>query len=636
MHRISRVDTRAKSGLFVFALLCLGSLLTACFGNSHPNRVNSITLSPGSGKIAVGQTLQFNGTATTNSGQTLTGNNAGASWTSSNAAVATVDQNGVATGVGQGTATITATVDTGGGPVTGTATLTVTPAVLASINVSPATPSVATGQTQQFTATGIYTDNSQQAIASAAWSSSSTSVATINSGGLATAVAVGTTTITATANGMSGTTTLTVVPPPPSLVSIAVTPANPSVTSGSTQQFMATASYSDGSTQTLSSANWASSASAVATIDANGFATAGSVGATTITATASGISGSTGMTVTAASSNTYIGTQSPGDLWTLTVDDAGDSFTAMNLSTTLSYQGTFATLPNGFYSTTITSSSDPNLPAGTNGYALEVPGVALVISLGGSSDQPIASIVPGPCPIIANSLTGDLINLGKSTYDSTSSESYAVVTGTQTESDYNFTVESYLLDGTLRASQSGPLPSPGTCSNGVITVPNIPDSSGGTSTTTAVAAPNGLYVLDLGRDSLSDTGKGGAVGTTTNIGSSGISSALGLNYLGFLFKRNSSPITTFVGFGPGSGTSITGGSYANPTTDPFSAHGTDVAINLSGTNSNGFLQGTVTDSNGTHTPFVAVITNSGGKYFLFGITTDTNSTQPYAIVLVQQ
>lgn len=617
-------------------LLAALTLLAGCGGSSHPNRITSITLSPGTASIAAGQTQQFNGTASTNSGQTITNDNSAGTWSSSNTGVATVNASGLATAVGAGTATITATVQTGAGSVSGTATLTVTPAALASITVSPSAPSVTAGQTQQFSATGVYTDSSQQALSSATWTSSNTSVATIDNSGLATAVAAGTTTITATSNGISGTATLTVTAPAPTLVSIAVTPANPSVSAGSTEQFAATGTYSDGSTQTLTSVTWASSATSVATIDAAGLANAVAAGSTTISATANGVSGSTTMTVTAAGTNSYVGTQSPGDLWTLSVNDAARTFTATNVSASLNYSGTFTALPNGFYSTTITSSGDTSLPTGTNGVALEVPGVALVISLGGASDKPIAAIVAGQCPTISGTLNADLINLGKSTYDSTMSESYAAVAATQSGSNYDITVDSYLLDGTLRTGGSGPLPDPGTCSNGVITVPNVPQDTGGVATVTAVAAPDGLYVLDLGRDSITGTGKGSAVGTTTNITASQISTAMGLNYLGFVFKRNESPITTFVGFGPGSGTSISGGAYANLATDSFSAHGTDITIDLPGLNSNGFLQGTVTDSNGTHTPFVAVITNSGGKYFLFGLTTDTGTSEPYAIVLSQQ
>jgi uncharacterized protein YjdB len=619
--------------LLLLVLTCF--VWYGCGTKSHPNRLNSITLSPTSATIAVGQTQQFSGSGTTNSGQTVTGT--GASWASSNISVATVDQNGLATAVGVGTTTISATVQTGGGPVTGSATLTVTAAVLQSITLSPATPSVTAGTTQQFTATGVYSDNSQQTLTSVTWTSSNTSVATINGSGLATTLSAGNTTITASANGVNGSTTLTVTTPTLALVSIVVTPASPSVTAGTNQQFTATGVYSDSSQQTLTSAAWTSSNSNVASINSSGLASASSVGSATITASASGINGSTAMTVTAASANSYVGTQSPGDLWLLSLDDSAKTFSATNQSASLTYSGTFTVLPSGFYKTSITTSNDSNLPAGTNGYAMEVPGVALVISLGGSTDKPIAAIVPGPCPTISSTgLNADLINLGHSSYDSTTSESYAAVSATQSGANYNFTVDSYLLDGTLRTTSSGPLPNPGTCTNGVITVPRVPDASGGTSNVTAIAAPNGLYVLDLGRNSITNNGKGGAVGTTTIVDPTQLSTAMGANYLGFLFKRNSTPITTFVGFGPGSGTAITGGTYVNQDSDPFDAHGTTITINLPSVNGEGFLQGTVTDPNGTHNPFVAVITNSGGQYFLFGITTDTSSTTPYAIVLAQQ
>ena len=535
------------------AVVALAALAGCSKSNSHPNRINSITLSPASATIAVGQTEQFNGTATTNGGQVITGNS-GATWASSNTAVATVDPNGLATGVSAGNTTITATVQTGGGPVTGSASLTVTAPTLASILVSPSDPSISTTQTEQFTATGSYSDNSQKALASANWSSSDTTVATIDNSGLATPATTGSTIITASSEGVSGNTTLTVT--------------------------------AAGQSQTA---------------------------------------------------NSYVGTQSPGDLWLLTVDDAAKTFTAANQSASLSYAGTFSALPNGFYKTTLTSSTDSALPVGTNGYAMEVPGVALVISIGAGADKPIAAIVSGECPMISGTLTGALINLGKSTYDATSSESYASFSATQSGSNYNLSELSYLLDGTLRSSQSGPLPNPGTCSNGVITVPNVPTGSGGASTVTAIAASNGLFILDLGRDSITGNGRGGAVGTSTPIDASQMSVAMSQNYLGFLFKRNSTPITTFVAFqaSPGSGSSLTGGAFTNLDTDAFVAHADDITISLPGANSNGFLEGTVTDANGTHSPFLAVLTSNSGKYFLFGITTDTSTTTPYAILLAQ-
>ena len=82
---------------------------------------------------------------------------------------------------------------------------------------NPTNPSIILGTTEQFTAIGIYSDNSTKDITtSVTWSSSAESVATISnaagSNGKATSVAAGTTTITATSGNISGSTTLTVTP----------------------------------------------------------------------------------------------------------------------------------------------------------------------------------------------------------------------------------------------------------------------------------------------------------------------------------------------------------------------------------------------------------------------------------------
>jgi len=89
--------------------------------------------------------------------------------------------------------------------------------------------------------------------------------------------------------------------PPPTLTSIAVTPTNPAILTGATQSFTATGTYSDSSTQNLTSqVTWASSSTAVATINAGGLATGVSPGSTTISATSGSVSGNTVLTVNAA------------------------------------------------------------------------------------------------------------------------------------------------------------------------------------------------------------------------------------------------------------------------------------------------------------------------------------------------
>ena len=182
---------------------------------------------------------------------------------------------------------------TGGGSLNYCIYGTGTGATLTNITVAPANPSILAGATQPFTATGTYSDSSTQDITSqATWRSSNTGVATVNAGGLATAVAAGTTTISAALAGITNSTVLT-VQTPTTLTSIAVTPANPAILAGALQPFTATGTYSDGSTQDITSqATWMSSSTGVATINASGLATAVAAGTTTISAALAGVNNS--------------------------------------------------------------------------------------------------------------------------------------------------------------------------------------------------------------------------------------------------------------------------------------------------------------------------------------------------------
>src|SRR5438874_4956331 len=254
----------------------------------------SIAVTPANPSTPKGTTQQFTATGSYSDGSTqdLTGS---ATWVSSNPSVATITAGGLASGVAQGTSQINATF----GGVTGSTSLTVGPATLLSIAVTPANPSIAKGTTQQFTATGSYSDGSTQDLTNGvSWSSSNMSVATITSGGLANGGAQGTSQISAS-SGVTGSTTLTVAPA--ALVSIAVTPASPSIPKGTTQQFTATGTYSDGSTQDLTgSATWVSANTAVATITAGGLATGAAQGTSQISASSAGLTGITTLTVAPA------------------------------------------------------------------------------------------------------------------------------------------------------------------------------------------------------------------------------------------------------------------------------------------------------------------------------------------------
>ena len=78
---------------------------------------------------------------------------------------------------------------------------------LSSITVAPANTAILAGRSQQFTATGTYSDSSTQNLTgTVSWTSSNTSVATVNSTGVVTAVAAGSTYISASLNGVSSNT----------------------------------------------------------------------------------------------------------------------------------------------------------------------------------------------------------------------------------------------------------------------------------------------------------------------------------------------------------------------------------------------------------------------------------------------
>jgi uncharacterized protein YjdB len=239
----------------------------------------SIAVTPSNAPwIQPGGTQQFNATATFSDKSTADVTST-ATWSSANNLVATVGANtGKATGVAPGTAPIVATQ----GGVSGSANLTVTKATLASIAITPATPSIAAGNTLQLAATGTYTDGTTQDLTdSVAWASATASVATINpTTGLAVGVSAGTSNITATlAPGTPGNISLTVTGPV--LTKIVVGPVNPSIPNGQTQQFHATGTFSDGTTQDLtSSATWNSSLPSVATVASSGLATAVASGGT--------------------------------------------------------------------------------------------------------------------------------------------------------------------------------------------------------------------------------------------------------------------------------------------------------------------------------------------------------------------
>ncbi len=156
---------------------------------------------------------------------------------------------------------------------------------LTGIAVTPGTGTLPLGISQRLAATGTFADGHSADISdSVTWTSSAPAVADIGAAtGLADALTLGTTTVTATSGNESGALALTTVAA--TIRSMVIAPAALQTGVGITRRFVATGTFSDGSTADVSaSATWATQTSGIASVS-NGAATGLALGSTSVTAT---------------------------------------------------------------------------------------------------------------------------------------------------------------------------------------------------------------------------------------------------------------------------------------------------------------------------------------------------------------
>ena len=212
--------------------------------------------------------------------------NQNVTWQSNNNAIASVDDNGVVTGVSPGMATITVTTEDGAR--TATAAVMVTTPSPTGVRLDRNSIQVFIDRTETLAATVLpaYALNRE-----VTWSSNNPSVAIVDENGVVTGVSTGTATITVTTvdGGHTASTSVSVSPwvsvtgvifgrRPGWLAPISPTPISVGVTS----QFFAALEPAGASNQNVT---WSSSNPAVATVDAHGIVRAVSTGIATITIT---------------------------------------------------------------------------------------------------------------------------------------------------------------------------------------------------------------------------------------------------------------------------------------------------------------------------------------------------------------
>jgi uncharacterized protein YjdB len=182
--RYIKIDCTKRTSIYVFSIYEF-----VVYGTpGAPVRPTNVSVSPATASVSVGSNTTFYATVLPANATDST-----VSWSSSNAAVATVNAAGVVTGLAEGSAIITAT--TTDGALKATSTVTVSNVSCTGVTLSPVTSSVIKGTTIPLIATVIPSNASNKNVN---YILSNTAIATVSTAGVVTAVGTGSATITAT------------------------------------------------------------------------------------------------------------------------------------------------------------------------------------------------------------------------------------------------------------------------------------------------------------------------------------------------------------------------------------------------------------------------------------------------------
>jgi len=164
--------------------------------------LSALQLSPGISDMAVGDVQKFSVTGLMSDGSKYAYRAQDVVWSSSNPAIATVDDSGWATAVAQGSVDIYASLSSG---EQASAALTVNANTLTGLQFHASTQALPVGQDYVYRVTGTYSDGSSGVLNAkqVGWSSSDPTVLSIKGSGLATGQAAGTATVTATVGGQT-------------------------------------------------------------------------------------------------------------------------------------------------------------------------------------------------------------------------------------------------------------------------------------------------------------------------------------------------------------------------------------------------------------------------------------------------
>lgn len=251
-------------------------------------RVAVVEITGSADTVLTGETVSLTAEPLGADGKTLAG--ATVIWSSDDPSVASVDSNGLVTGVSRGSATITASSESGSGSVS----VTVLDAV-GSVVVTPMAPTVFELWSQQLAAEVRDPSGNPLPGRAVTWASGDDAVATVDLDGFVTGVAAGSVTITASAGGVSGTADIDVQAAPVS--SVTVTPVDVTLQEDETAQIAVELRDAHDNVLGGRTVTWDSDDDNVARVDQSGLVTAFLGGTTNIIAESQGQIATTSVTV---------------------------------------------------------------------------------------------------------------------------------------------------------------------------------------------------------------------------------------------------------------------------------------------------------------------------------------------------
>ena len=251
--------------------------------------VSSVTLDKTTLALTEGETYKLTATVSPEDAT-----NQGISWRSSDSRVATVDDNGLVTAIGAGTATVTVTMADGG--LTATCEVTVARKIIhvTGVELSSTTLRIIKGNTETLTATVLPADATDKSIT---WASTNQGIAQVEQNGRVTGVETGSATVyvTTTDGEFVAACEVTVYVPFVDVTSITLDRTQAAMEKGETLTLTATVMPDDASVKTVT---WTSDNPDVAKVDEYGNVTAVGGGSAAITAKAGEFTATCTVTVT--------------------------------------------------------------------------------------------------------------------------------------------------------------------------------------------------------------------------------------------------------------------------------------------------------------------------------------------------